>query len=396
MKKRGFKYPLGVYTLRGYFKKENQKMKNNQKYLVIFVGMIALALPGCRFRREISVSLPDESEEQIQAESNTNIEKEDGRNYLESVKLKRNDNTDLNQFAQLLLGVPTIEEAEQYKPKHFLGDYYYEKDGTVVIYNKDFAISYSDENDGMASTYSHLMNPIGDGSLLRETYPEESLASCTKEQAVKACEKYARLCGYEDAEVSSYAITLDAIQNIEKKLQYTIGAPGEGYEVITRGQVEQLRDEGKEAEADALYDKMDSGFKRNLPWKKEYEAMLLVYKLKLNGVLMDNEQLEIIYLPYQNKVVILSADLPYEPEEISEKHELVSKEKAMSQAIQTLGTNITIDTISLVYVKEYNADGENYAVPTWRVDYIQNNESAIAGRTGTIYIDAVSGFVVNN
>ena len=41
---------------------------------------------------------------------------------------------------------------------------------------------------------------------------------------------------------------------------------------------------------------------------------------------MDNEQLEIIYLPYQNKVVILSADLPYEPEEISEKHELVSKE----------------------------------------------------------------------
>ena len=396
MKKRGFKYPIGVYTLRGYFKKENQKMKNNQKYLGIFASVVVFALSGCRFRREISVSLPDESEEQIQAESNTNIEKEDGRNYLESVKLKRNDNTDLNQFAQLLLGVPTIEEAEQYKPKHFLGDYYYEKDGTVVIYNKDFAISYSDENDGMASTYSHLMNPIGDGSLLRETYPEESLASCTKEQAVKACEKYARLCGYEDAEVSSYAITLDAIQNIEKKLQYTIGAPGEGYEVITRGKVEQLRDEGKEAEADALYDKMDSGFKRNLPWKKEYEAMLLVYKLKLNGVLMDNEQLEIIYLPYQNKVVILSADLPYEPEEISEKHELVSKEKAMSQAIQTLGTNITIDTISLVYVKEYNADGENYAVPTWRVEYIQNNESAIAGRTGTIYIDAVSGFVVNN
>ena len=371
-------------------------MKNNQKYLGIFASVVVFALSGCRFRREISVSLPDESEEQIQAESNTNIEKEDDRNYLESVKLKRNDNTDLNQFAQLLLGVQTIEEAEQYKPKHSLGDYYYEKDGTLAIYNKDFAIYYGDDNDGMESSYSRLMSPFEYGALLRGMYPEEELDFCTKEQAIKACEKYAKLCGYEDAEVSSYAITLDAIQNIEKKLQYTIGAPGEGYEVITRGQVEQLRDEGKEAEADALYDKMDSGFKRNLPWKKEYEAMLLVYKLKLNGVLMDNEQLEIIYLPYQNKVVILSADLPYEPEEISEKHELVSKEKAMSQAIQTLGTNITIDTISLVYVKEYNADGENYAVPTWRVDYIQNNESAIAGRTGTIYIDAVSGFVVNN
>ncbi len=370
---------------------------NNQKFLVIFVSMALLTLAGCRFKREISVLLPTESEEQIQAGSNTS-EKEDDRNYLESIKLKRKDNTDLNQFAQLLLGVPTIEEAEQYKPKHYLGDYYYEKEGIVANYVKEFVISYRDENDGMASTYSRLMNPIGDGSLLRETYPEESLDSCTKEQAVKSCEKYARLCGYEDAEISSYAITLDAIQNIEKKLQYTISAPGEGYEVITRGQVEQLRDEGKEAEADALYDKMDSGFKRNLPWKKEYEAMLLVYKLKLNEVLMDSGQLEIVYLPYQNKVAILSADLPYEPEEISEKHELVSKEKAMSQAIQTLGTNITIDTISLVYVIEYNADGENYAVPAWRVDYIQNNtdESVIAGRTGTIYIDAVSGFVVNN
>ena len=67
----------------------------------------------------------------------------------------------------------------------------------------------------------------------------------------------------------------------------------------------------------------------------------------------------------------MSADIPYEPEEISEKHELVSKEKAMSQAIQTLGTNITIDTISLVYVKEYNRGWRmTSAVPTWRVDYI--------------------------
>lgn len=50
-------------------------MKNNQKYLGIFASVVVFALSGCRFRREISVSLPDESEEQIQAESNTNIEK---------------------------------------------------------------------------------------------------------------------------------------------------------------------------------------------------------------------------------------------------------------------------------------------------------------------------------
>ena len=40
-------------------------MKNNQKYLGIFASVVVFALSGCRFRREISVSLPDESEEQI-------------------------------------------------------------------------------------------------------------------------------------------------------------------------------------------------------------------------------------------------------------------------------------------------------------------------------------------
>ena len=398
MKKRGFKYPLGVYTLRGYFKKENQKMKNNQKYLGIFASVVVFALSGCRFRREISVSMPAESEEQIQVESNTNIEKEDGRNYLESVKLKRNDNTDLNQFAQLLLGVPTIEEAEQYKPKHFLGDYYYEKDGTVVIYNKDFAISYSDENDGMASSYNRLISPILDGTSLRGMYPKEELDSCSKEQAIQACEKYAKLCGYEDAEVSSYAITLDAVEKINEIMP--VGAPGEGYEIITRGQVEQLRDEGKDSEADALEEKMDSGAERNLPWTKEYEAIILIYHLKLNDVLVDsrNQQLEIVYVPYKNKIAVLSATIPYEPEKISEKHELISKEKAMSQAVQVLGTDVKILTLSLVYVMEYDENGDENAVPAWKINYTANNTDGFMqiASSKLIYIDAVSGFQITN
>lgn len=373
-------------------------MKNNQKYLGIFASVVVFALSGCRFRREISVSMPAESEEQIQVESNTNIEKEDGRNYLESIKLKRKDNTDLNQFAQLLLGVPTIEEAEQYKPKHFLGDYYYEKDGTVVIYNKDFAISYSDENDGMASSYNRLISPILDGTSLRGMYPKEELDSCSKEQAIQACEKYAKLCGYEDAEVSSYAITLDAVEKINEIMP--VGAPGEGYEIITRGQVEQLRDEGKDSEADALEEKMDSGAERNLPWTKEYEAIILIYHLKLNDVLVDsrNQQLEIVYVPYKNKIAVLSATIPYEPEKISEKHELISKEKAMSQAVQVLGTDVKILTLSLVYVMEYDENGDENAVPAWKINYTANNTDGFMqiASSKLIYIDAVSGFQITN
>ena len=47
------------------------------------------------------------------------------------------------------------------------------------------------------------------------------------------------------------------MKKINKIVQ--VGAPGEGYEVVTRGQVELLRDEGKDDEADALRDKIDSG-----------------------------------------------------------------------------------------------------------------------------------------
>lgn len=371
---------------------------NNQKIVGIVVSTVVLALAGCRFKREVVVSLPIESEEQIQTEGNTNIGKEDDSNYLESIKLKKNDHTDLNQFAQLFLQTTTIEEAEQYKPKHYLGDYYYEKDGTVAIYNKNFAISYSDENDGMASSYNRLMNPIEDGTLLRGIYPKEELDSCTKEQAVQACEKYAKLCGYEGAEVSSYAITLDAVEKINKII--SIGAPGEGYEVITRGQVEQLRDEGKDSEADALAEKIDSGAERNLPWKKEYEAMLLVYQLKLNDVLVDskNQTLKIIYVPYKDKIAVLSADIPYTVEEFSEKRELVSKEKAMSQVVQSVGTDIKINTVSLVYVIQNDQNGNENAVPAWKVEYIANvtEDTVQITNEKVIYVDAVSGFVVNN
>lgn len=385
------------------------RKKEMTKRGFLFACSVLITVSGCRFRREVSVTLPSGMNEQKETQqsgdvelsmnSDENLNKDNGSDsnsepiYLESVKLKRNDNTDLNQFAQLLLGVSTIEEAEQYKPKHSLGDYYYEKDGTVAIYNKDFLISYGDDNDGMESSYSRLMSPFEYRALLRGMYPEEELDFCTKEQAIKVCEKYAKLCGYEDAEVSSYAITLDAIEKINKIFQ--VGAPGEGYEVVTRGQVELLRDEGKDDEADALRDKIDSGAERNLPWKKEYEAMLLVYHLKLNDILVDStyQVLEIVYVPQKDKIAILSAGIPYEPEEISEKRELISKEKAMSQAVQVVGTNMKINAVSLVYAIEYDQDGNENAVPAWRIDYTTNETDVTNLRA--IYIDAVSGFEVN-
>ena len=72
---------------------------------------------------------------------------------------------------------------------------------------------------------------------------------------------------------------------------------------------------------------------------------------------------------------------------------MISKEKAMSQAVQVVGTNMKINAVSLVYAIEYDQDGNESAVPAWRIDYTTNETDVTNLRA--IYIDAVSGFEVN-
>ena len=381
--------------------------RKNKKFLLLFTGVLVVTLSNCRFKREIAFSLPAETYEQNNFEKKTDSE-QDSSIYLSSIKLKKTD-IDLDQFAQVFLGVPTIKDAEEYKPKHYFGEYYYEKSGTEVNYAPFFSISYQDENDGMASAYSPLIDPffytrISLGSSLRRLYPEEELDFCTKEQAIKACKKYADICGYENAEVSSYGITLDAIEKIMIKQQRSFSAPGEGYEIITRGEVEALRDEGKEKEAEALDEKRYSANERNLPWKKEHEAILLIYRLKLNDILVDDrdQMLRIIYVPYEDKIAILDGYIPYEQDAVSENCELIRKEKAVSQAAQALGIrtqeDMDINSISLIYTIEFDTDNSCYAVPAWKIDYCLKNTSEYDAITdpGTICIDAISGFVVDS
>ena len=52
-----------------------------------------------------------------------------------------------------------------------------------------------------------------------------------------------------------------------------------------------------------------------------------------------------------------------------------------------------INAVSLVYAIEYDQDGNENAVPAWRIDYTTNETDVTNLRA--IYIDAVSGFEVN-
>lgn len=94
---------------------------------------------------------------------------------------------------------------------------------------------------------------------------------------------------------------------------------------------------------------------RGLPWKKEHEAMVLYYRSEINGLLMDSHEsgLEIVYVPYMDKIVLIKGNVPCQQTAVSKISELISKEAAVSQVAQTLGIrtqdDIQIDAVSLVY-----------------------------------------------
>ena len=66
---------------------------------------------------------------------------------------------------------------------------------------------------------------------------------------------------------------MDAIEKANKVFADSISAPGEGFDIVTKGQVEELRDEGKDEEAEKMDNQLHSATRRGLPWKKEHEAM---------------------------------------------------------------------------------------------------------------------------
>ena len=319
-------------------------MKNKKKKIltmVVVVYSLLGTLGGCRFERNVDISIPTELEK-TQSEMNQNdedmsqVQNESARTSAETLSVVYK-NIDLNLFAQVFMETSTIEEAEKYKPKHSLGEYYYEIGGKTIVYTgiTSGIISYDDATDGAGDCYDAIINSLGYltngmGNSFRQLCPDENLDTCTKEQAIEACSKYAQACGYGSDSIS---------------------APGEGFDIVTKGQVEELRDEGKDEEAEKMDNQLHSATGRGLPWKKEHEAMVLYYRSEINGLLMDSHEsgLEIVYVPYMDKIVLIKGNVPCQQTAVSKISELISKEAAVSQVAQTLGIrtqdDIQIDAV---------------------------------------------------
>lgn len=239
-------------------------MKNKKKKILTMVVVYSLlgTLGGCRFKRNVDISIPTEPEK-TQSEMNQNdedmsqVQNESAQTSAETLSVVYK-NIDLNLFAQVFMETSTIEEAEKYKPKHSLGEYYYEIGGKTIVYTgiTSGIISYNDVTDGAGDCYDAIINSLGYltngmGNSFRQLCPNESLDICSKEQAIEACSKYAQACGYgSDCDITVYAFTLDAIEKVNEVFADSISAPGEGFDIVTKGQVEELRDEGKDEEAE--------------------------------------------------------------------------------------------------------------------------------------------------
>lgn len=106
-------------------------MKNKKKKILTMVVVCSLlgTLGGCRFKRNVDISIPTEPEK-TQSEMNQNdedmsqVQNESAQTSAETLSVVYK-NIDLNLFAQVFMETSTIEEAEKYKPKHSLGEYYY-------------------------------------------------------------------------------------------------------------------------------------------------------------------------------------------------------------------------------------------------------------------------------
>ena len=162
-------------------------------------------------------------------------------------------------------------------------------------------------------------------------------------------------------------------------------------------------DRGLDEEAEKMDDQLHSATGRGLPWKKEHEAMVVYYRSKLNGMLLDSHDagLEIVYVPYIDKIVLITGHVPCQQTAVSKISELISKEAAVSQVAQTLGIrtqdDIQIDAVSLVYAMQYAGTDQLCAIPSWKVDYVLKNadENTKIRDSGSLWIDAVSGFVAD-
>lgn len=365
-----------------------------KKITIVFLSCCIVFLPGCELKKKLDVTL-EETASGTQAPAVGEVV------YVES------GNLDREKVVQTFLGV-SAEEAEKYiHPKYNSEtNKLYETNSIMLSYAQDMLL-YTDDNEGAASCYKMACYPNGAwaqnslGSSIRKAYPEESLEGWTKEEVLAVCRPYAEACGYENADVQVYAMTLEVLQKSAEE-KGNISAPGPGFEVVTYGEIADANEAGDTEKAEALREQMYSATGRGISWQKKDEAFLVVYRPYLNGLVTDSflQRMTIIYVPQYQKIVYAEAYMPFSILDTGDETELISREAAVSETMLSLGAeseeDITINNIELVYsVRREELAEKGMVSPCWRIDYDlkRGSEEAMYMDGGTTLINAIDGHI---
>ncbi len=424
--------------------------------IILISGVVSLS--GCKLKRELSVSLAETTVKETEAsdtqtnETQTNEmqtnEMQTGENTVKEsemdetkipetekntltgeilyLKTQVADAFDLNKITNCFLGCDETA-AQDYLVKPYYdyweqqgysssGQYLYENEFEIVNVSqngqsKSSYITYTDNKNAAGICYDiydisgFLYNGIG--SSMEKQFPKEDLKSCTRDEAMKQCEKYAVACGYEDADVQVYAMTKEALNRVCNINKTTTAAPDPNFyhpfSETEKWRLNQERQEALEKEDTDLVSSIEQKMAAlnevsYIPWEKKDEAYLLIYRPYINGLLVDGwgQTLVIVYVPQLEKAVLIKG---YSPVQVSKKQEkkLISKETAISTAMLEKGiedvSKFGIKSIELVYstrAVQFEVD-EPSMNPCWKIDY--SYPEMAEDDEGSIWIDAVTGFV---
>ena len=409
-------------------------ISKGKKFLLIAVAG-CLLVSGCRLRKKIEVVIPETEKQQLTDDSYTE-QMSDGSNtepenfsaaetdqvvFDEDTQKEENlrqiileaGEADIDTVTQAFLG-KSAEEAENFRPENIAAEetWFYEVENKELVISGGYApsISFCDDTDWAGSCYSSVIDPFGKMSEyptygLRRFYPEEELENCSREEVLEKCEIYAKACGYTDCVVSTYAITLNALDKFEELIGFQSSAPSAGEELIRRSEKKRLEQEGKTEEAEEYWSRKFAASMQNVPWTKEDEAIFVIYQKSMDGCVLESilDSLILLYAPRYGRIMYARGSICPRQIGYTETEAFVSEQEALEEALLSIGAE-SLDDIELLdsrrvysYRMKVRGASNTWVVdPCWRFDYSLKEADEISlflGDRGSVLIDAVDGQV---
>lgn len=267
----------------------------------------------------------------------------------------------------------------------------------------------------------YMLNQISKN--LIDMYPKGELKSCSVEDVLTACQPLAQACGYGEAQADVYVMKHEVLNdyknyvgaaNISLRMSKSAPDPDYDYEyaynlkqrIIKEAEAEDVDAELLENMLTEWDDYICSFEEKIVPWTEEHDAYLVVYQSKLNGLILDSTEYNLIcvYAPAYDGIVYAKGSRSLELSEVLEEPELVTKEEAIAEAVRVLKIpseeDITIKSITMIYSPRYEQVKrgleKRVVDPCWRIDYelgenLKDNSLLYVDDSGTVVINAVDG-----